>query len=500
MRISSQPTVTSPSFLQSPQAHPQRVYSKNQPASAIRFSQLKRSKSLLVTIFSAMAFALSAVQYTAPGKQKSPANAPQKISTKEDREMTALAEKHPVLKKLFGLIDIPSATPQPNPQFQKAIAENMDKVRDLITQYGKEVGITQIERNQYGSLILRVPGSPDYEDASPLMFTAHMDIVPGDPENPTRAVIRTLKTIHGKTYLCSDGTTTLGADDKSGIAGILQMVANLKNKPHVPVEILFSPDEESSLASLKALDTSQFKAQNVVVVDSFDDLSVTTGLASAVFISIDLQGTNGGHSGEDINKPNRGNAIFFISDLIQKLGTGVIETDPQHPSFPLLSKNLGMIEGGSAPNSIPTAVTLKYLLRSATKEAQQKELTRMQTVIADFQTKYQPTQPHLQINMTINEAYPPYQIKPTSILPKLCQKAIEKIKDQKVTVGPIHAAAQSSILANKTNAQGKQFQSVLVGAHIEEAHTKNEKLDIQSEIMLPQVLTQIVEDYTQQHP
>jgi tripeptide aminopeptidase len=64
------------------------------------------------------------------------------------------------------------------------------------------------------------------------------------------------------TIVTSDGTTLLGADDKAGIAGIATLAEYLIGHPeiaHGPIEILFSPDEETGhgmdrvpLASLAA--------------------------------------------------------------------------------------------------------------------------------------------------------------------------------------------------------------------------------------------------------
>ncbi len=51
----------------------------------------------------------------------------------------------------------------------------------------------------------------------------------------------------GKTLIVTDGTTLLGADDKAGVAGIMEMARRLAEDPtlpHGPVKIGFTPDEE----------------------------------------------------------------------------------------------------------------------------------------------------------------------------------------------------------------------------------------------------------------
>ncbi len=57
-----------------------------------------------------------------------------------------------------------------------------------------------------------------------------------------------LEGCRGDTIITSDGTTLLGADDKAGIAGILTAMDYLTAHPeiqHGPIELLFSPDEET---------------------------------------------------------------------------------------------------------------------------------------------------------------------------------------------------------------------------------------------------------------
>ena len=56
-----------------------------------------------------------------------------------------------------------------------------------------------------------------------------------------------LKDLKDKTLLTTDGTTLMGADDKSGVAEILSAIEYLKNNPsieHGDIYVSFTPDEE----------------------------------------------------------------------------------------------------------------------------------------------------------------------------------------------------------------------------------------------------------------
>ena len=55
-----------------------------------------------------------------------------------------------------------------------------------------------------------------------------------------------LKKFKGKTLIVTDGTTLLGADDKAGVAEIMQAAEDIikNNLPHGEIHIAFTPDEE----------------------------------------------------------------------------------------------------------------------------------------------------------------------------------------------------------------------------------------------------------------
>lgn len=423
------------------------------------------------------------------------------IPPSESQRMSQLAQTYPVVSRMFELIDIPSATHQPEApgDVQQQIAANLDLIKNKVVQRLKEMGVTdaQIEHNPLGSLIVRIPGTKGYEAARPLMLTAHMDIVAGNRQNPTQAIQRRVQTIGNKEFITSDGTTTLGADDKGGLAMILENISRLRSKPHVPLEIILSPDEESSCDSLRKLDTSAFKAKHVIVVDEFYAFQATTGLASSVNIKIDVKGTKGGHSGENIGDKGVMNAIELLDRITRKVKTGVIEWHPQYPHLPLISKNLGLKSGGEASNAIPETASAFYLLRSFDTAKQNQEIERIKTLAKNFENRHKPFQPKdFKVEVHTEEDYPAWQAEADSILPGICQKASAAMKGPQVKVEPTHAAAQASILANKTNARGEKFDAVLVGPNIEEAHTKRERIDWQSLVQADQWLGHIIDEYT----
>ena len=75
----------------------------------------------------------------------------------------------------------------------------------------------------------------------------------------------------GQDLVCSDGTTLLGADDKAGIAIILQAVEELlaENAPHGAIKLGFTPDEEIGLGTSN-FDVKGFGADFAYTLDGGD--------------------------------------------------------------------------------------------------------------------------------------------------------------------------------------------------------------------------------------
>ena len=126
---------------------------------------------------------------------------------------------------------------------------------------------------------------PPKDSATDLGFIAHMDTSPAvsgkdvkpfiihsydghdeilDPED-----FPELNEHLGEDLIRTDGTTLLGADDKAGIAEIMEMIRYFKNNPdvsHHGIAVAFTPDEEIGEGTLN-FDLSRFHAKQAYTVD-----------------------------------------------------------------------------------------------------------------------------------------------------------------------------------------------------------------------------------------
>ncbi|MBE7069365.1 MAG: peptidase T [Ruminococcaceae bacterium] len=160
-----------------------------------------------------------------------------------------------------------------------------DKQRDLadlLVMELKDLGldVDYDEQNCYVYAYLPPKGS-----ATDLGFIAHLDTSPAVSGKHVKPhIIRNfdgfddildpdefpeLKEHLGETLIRTDGTTLLGADDKAGIALIMEMLYFFRTNPETPhhgIAVAFTPDEEIGEGTLN-FDLSRFHAKQAYTVD-----------------------------------------------------------------------------------------------------------------------------------------------------------------------------------------------------------------------------------------
>jgi tripeptide aminopeptidase len=194
-----------------------------------------------------------------------------------------------------------------------------------------------------GNLIARVRGSLD---APPLLLNAHMDTV-----GPVDGIA--VRFADG--VFTSDGTTILGADDKSALAVILEALRVLAETrtPHAPLELVFTVCEETGLTGAKNLDFSRLRSKFGYALDGSDTEGIIVQAPAADRFEIKVHGRDA-HAGAH---PERGiNAIHLAAKAMAGLTIGRIDHET--------TCNIGTIAGGTATNIVPPLVTLSGEARS----------------------------------------------------------------------------------------------------------------------------------------
>ena len=151
--------------------------------------------------------------------------------------------------------------------------------------------------------------------------------------------------VHKDGIMYSDGTTTLGGDDKVGIASMLEMVRALKedNIPHGAVQLCFTISEEIGCFGAKYMDPSKIKATLGYCLDAGGKMGEITYAAPQMY---DIYVTVKGKSAHAGVCPEKGiNAINVAAAAIASL-----------PAYGRLDEettlSIGMFHGGDALNIV----------------------------------------------------------------------------------------------------------------------------------------------------
>jgi tripeptide aminopeptidase len=196
--------------------------------------------------------------------------------------------------------------------------------------------------DDYGNLIAALPAR-GCGGVDPILLSCHADTVkPGVGIDPVLedGVIR------------SQGDTILGADDKAGIAEVLEALRVADIRP--PVELAVSRQEEVGLLGVKAMDFSRLTARRGFLMDN--DTLDTIVIGGPSYFAIDVKVTGrGAHAGME---PERGiNAIQAAARAIAALRLGRLDHET--------TANVGVIEGGVIRNGVPASCSFLAECRSA---------------------------------------------------------------------------------------------------------------------------------------
>lgn len=197
-----------------------------------------------------------------------------------------------------------------------------------------------------------------------LVLSAHMDCV-----QPCRGVVPVLA--DGR--ITSAGETVLGADDKAGIAVILETVRRLieSGESHGELRVVLTVSEETGLTGAKALDPADVQGDLCLVLDADGEPGgiVTSAPTHYTFVAT-FHGT-AAHAGV---APELGrSALVMASRGIAALKLGRLDERT--------TANIGTVEGGTATNVIPARATVTGECRSLDAERVEQVRQIMDTTL-----------------------------------------------------------------------------------------------------------------------
>lgn len=222
-----------------------------------------------------------------------------------------------------------------------------EKQKDLSKLLAKElleIGLQDVQTDEFGYVYATVPSNTE-KSVPVICFCSHVDTAPdcsgyqvkpilhkhynGDdiilPDDISQVIsvkdYPYLKTHIGKDLITASGLTLLGADDKSGLAIIMDMTNFLISHPevkHGEIKILFTPDEEVGKGTAK-VDLQKLKADFAYTLDGGESGTLEDETFSADSMRITVYGVIA-HPGYAKNKLV--NAIKIAGEIVAALPKG----------------------------------------------------------------------------------------------------------------------------------------------------------------------------------
>ena len=210
----------------------------------------------------------------------------------------------------------------------------------------------------------------------PILLLAHMDTV---DEVSGKDVKPVLTEENGDTIIRSDGTTLLGGDDKAGVSAImcaLEYLHEHPDLPHGPVEVLFSPDEETG-HGMDRVPLKLIKSKCAYTVDGGAEGELESECFNAWACDATFYG-KACHTG-DAKAGGMVNASLMAGDFVSRLPHDKLpETTEGYEGFIALMEISGSIEKAAA----------QFLLRAFNIEEIEAEKRLLERNAQEIMKKY----------------------------------------------------------------------------------------------------------------
>ena len=280
-----------------------------------------------------------------------------------------------------------------------------EKQKDLgriLVEELKAMGIKDAEMDEHCYVYATIPSNTN--KAVPVIcFCSHMDTSPdvsgknvnpvihknyqgGDlilPNDKTQIIKESehpqLHAQIGNDIITTDGTTLLGADNKAGVAEIMDAANYLMNHPeikHGKIRILFTPDEEVG-KGVDKVDMKKLGAEFGYTIDGADLGSVEDETFSADALTIKIKGFNI-HPG--FAKDQMENAVKICSEIIEKL-----PVDSHSPET--TSGREGFVHPVSIKAEVDSAV-IKFIIRDFDVKGLQESEEMIKNITESVIAKY----------------------------------------------------------------------------------------------------------------
>jgi len=395
---------------------------------------------------------------------------------------SAINFTHSVTERLLRYVVIDTQSDPASPTCPST--EKQKQLGALLAGELRAMGITDAHLDEYGYVYATIPANSD-KHVPVICFCSHMDTSPdctgknvkpqivrnyrgGDialVADPTQ-VIRVadnpaLSDQIGNDIITTDGTTLLGADNKAGLAEIMDAAQFLIRNPqikHGTIKILFTPDEEIGRGVDKA-DLKKLGADFAYTIDGETAGHVEDETFSADAATITIEGVST-HPG--FAKGKMEHAIKIAAAIVDRL--------PKTTCSPETTEGR---EGFLHPIAISGALeqaTLGFIVRDFTDEGLKEKEALLESIAKSVMKDF----PHSSYRMEIKPQYRNMK-QVLDAHPEIIDNAMEAVR--RAGLKPIKGSIRGGTDGSRLSFMGLPCPNIFAGEHA--FHSRTEWVSVQ---------------------
>jgi tripeptide aminopeptidase len=384
--------------------------------------------------------------------------------------ISASAFKHTVTERFLRYVVIDTQSDPESPTCPST--EKQKDLGRLLAAELKAMGLADAHLDEHGYVYATIPAnSPN--NVPVICFCSHMDtspdctganvkpqvvrdyqggdiVLPADPTQVIRAAEHpALADQIGSDIITTDGTTLLGADNKAGIAEIMDAAQFLIDNPHVKhgtIKILFTPDEEIG-RGVDKVDLKKLGADFAYTIDGETAGHIEDETFSADGATITIEGVST-HPG--FAKGRMEHAIKIAAAIVDRL--------PKHTCSPETTEGS---EGFLHPIGISGALeqaTLGFIVRDFTEAGLKEKEALLERIVKDVMKDY----PRSTYRMEVREQYRNMK-EVIDRHPETVQYAIEAIR--RAGLKPVRSSIRGGTDGSRLSFMGLPCPNIFAGEH-----------------------------------
>jgi tripeptide aminopeptidase len=321
--------------------------------------------------------------------------------------------EHTVTERFLRYVGIDTQSDPHSPTYPST--EKQKNLGRLLADELRAMGLPDAHLDEFGYVYATLPSNTD-KQVPVICFCSHVDTSPDSsgagvkpilheaydgrdlvlPDDPTHLIREAdhpdLKDQHGHTIITASGTTLLGADNKAGVAEIMDAANYLLTHPavkHGTVKILFTPDEEIGRGTAK-MDLGKLGADYGYTVDGETRGSLEDETFSADGVTVTFHGVSA-HPG--FAKGKMESALKMAAELVSRLPKDLLSPEST-------AGREGFVHPVGMQGTVEKA-TVEFIIRDFTEEGLLRHEELLRTLTNEVVSAY----PHSRAELEVREQY-----------------------------------------------------------------------------------------------